>query len=175
MQWSAAPYAGFSPTVSKSWLPVAPDYHKVNVETELREPLSVLNLYRKLLKLRKEHSALQQGSFLTHPSSTADVFAYRRESDSETITIVLNFSNEDRLISFGRGEVIFSTIESERSGKIHGRCGPTAVRRPCNSPLIPLRVGVLSVAVRMAGNHPDWGPAVLNSAVQPDGPRNHPA
>ena len=118
MQWSAAPNAGFSPTGSKSWLPVAHDYHKVNVETELREPLSVLNLYRKLLKLRKEHSALQQGSFLTHPSSTADVFAYRRESDSETITIVLNFSNEDRLISVGRGEVIFSTIDNQRRRKI---------------------------------------------------------
>jgi len=108
MQWSPGPNAGFSENASP-WLPVASDSAEVNVETELADPSSVLNLYRRLLQLRKQHGALQIGSFLSHPSSTEDVFAYRRESDSETMTVVLNFSDEQRTIRVGSGEVVFST------------------------------------------------------------------
>jgi len=57
------------------------------------------------------------GSFLSHPASTEDVFAYRRESDSETMTVVLNFSDEERSIDVGRGELVFSTTSTERSGR----------------------------------------------------------
>jgi alpha-glucosidase len=114
MQWSSGPFAGFTPNGSRPWLPVASDHEKVNVESQLGDPLSTLNLYRKLLKLRRRHSALQVGSFLAHPSSTEEVFAYRRESDTETITVVLNFADEDRTIQVGRGEIIFSTRDNTR-------------------------------------------------------------
>lgn len=116
MQWSPGPFAGFTPNASPPWLPIASDYEKTNVETQLGDPLSTLNLYRKLLKLRRKHSALQVGSFLSHPSSTEDVFAYRRESDTETITVVLNFADDDRMIRVGRGKVIFSTHDNTRRG-----------------------------------------------------------
>jgi alpha-glucosidase len=116
MQWSAGQSAGFSPTGAMPWLPLADDYKTRNVETQLGDPLSTINLYRKLLKLRRKHSALQIGSFLAHPSSTEDVFAYRRESDTETITVVLNFADEDRTIAVGRGQIIFSTLDNTRRG-----------------------------------------------------------
>jgi glycosidase len=78
-----------------------------------------LNLYRKLLQLRRAHPALRVGSFLAHPSSTEEVFAYRRESDSETMTVVLNFADEERSIDVGRGEIVFSTA-GERRDSVRG-------------------------------------------------------
>ncbi|MGD2061370.1 MAG: alpha-amylase family glycosyl hydrolase, partial [Acidimicrobiia bacterium] len=123
MQWSPTQYAGFTPDSNKPWLPIADDYTTVNVETQLGDPLSTLNLYRKLLKLRRGHPALQIGSFLSHPSSTEDVFAYRRESDSETMTVVLNFADNVRSIDVGRGEIIFSTHDNTRRGRTRGEVG----------------------------------------------------
>jgi alpha-glucosidase len=117
MQWDAGPNAGFGPPGADTWLPVGPEHRSVNVESELEDPMSALNLYRRLLSLRKSHSALRVGSFLSHPASTEDVFAYRRESDSETMTVVLNFSDEERMIDVGRGEIVFSTTDPERQGR----------------------------------------------------------
>ncbi|MFZ0015196.1 MAG: alpha-amylase family glycosyl hydrolase [Acidimicrobiia bacterium] len=117
MQWNADDNAGFSPPATVPWLPIGPGYGTVNVASELDDPDSILNLYRRLLRLRKEHSALHLGSFLTHPSSTDEVFAYRRESDTETMTVVLNFVEEPRSIEVGRGEIVFSTADRKRSGR----------------------------------------------------------
>ena len=117
MQWDSRANAGFTAEDTEPWLPLDPDYVTVNAESELENPVSILNLYRDLLRLRKEHSALRVGSFLSHPASTEDVFAYRRESDSETMTVVLNFSDETRSIDVGRGEIVFSTADRERNGR----------------------------------------------------------
>lgn len=118
MQWDPGPNAGFSPASTTPWLPLAPDYEIVNVASEMQDSDSTLNLYRRLIRLRKHHSALRVGSFLAHPSSTEDVFAYRRESDSETMTVILNFSEESRSISVGRGDVVFSTLDPSREGRV---------------------------------------------------------
>ena len=120
MHWSDEPNAGFGPAGATTWLPIAPDYIKLNVETELGNADSTLNLYRRLIALRKAHPALRVGSFLSHPSSSGDVFAYRRESDSETMTVVLNFAEEERTIDVGRGELVFSTADPERQDRIGG-------------------------------------------------------
>jgi alpha-glucosidase len=117
MQWTDGPNAGFAPLGSTPWLPVGADHVTVNVEKQLSDPGSILNLYRRLVALRKAHPSLRIGSFLSHPSSTEDVFAYRRESDSETMTVVLNFSDGERMIDVGRGEVVFSTADPDRRGR----------------------------------------------------------
>jgi alpha-glucosidase len=117
MQWSPGENAGFTSLGATSWLPVGPDHEKINVETELGDAQSTLNLYRRLLALRKTHPALRVGSYLTHPSSTEDVLVYRRESDTETMTVALNFSNEERVVRTGRGQIVFSTADENRSGR----------------------------------------------------------
>ncbi len=33
------------------------------------------------------------------------------------MTVVMNFSNEDRMIDVGRGELVFSTSDHERRGR----------------------------------------------------------
>ncbi|HSO49032.1 MAG TPA: DUF3459 domain-containing protein, partial [Acidimicrobiia bacterium] len=66
---------------------------------------------------RARSSALRIGSFLTHPASTAEVFAYRRESDDETMTIALNFGQQKTTISLGACTVVFSTADPERSDR----------------------------------------------------------
>ena len=54
MQWdSSSPQSGFS-TSATTWLPVASDYKTVNVQTELADPNSLLNWYKRLIAMRRE-------------------------------------------------------------------------------------------------------------------------
>ena len=114
MHWTPGPNAGFTAPAVRPWLPLGSDCETVNVESQMGEEGSMLNMYRRLLKLRRESSALRRGSFLSHPSSTEDVFTYRRESDHETMTVILNFSGEPRSASVGAGRVVFSTTGPHR-------------------------------------------------------------
>ena len=118
MPWSTGPNSGFCSIEASPWLPMAESHETVNVETQLQDPSSILNMYRRLLALRSGSLALRLGSFLTHPSSTDDVFAYRRESDTETMTVVLNFSDEERSLSINSGFVRFSTRDPERNDEV---------------------------------------------------------
>lgn len=120
MQWEPGQTGGFTSTDADPWLPIGPDYEELNVESQLEDADSLLNMYRRLLDLRKTSPALRIGSFLTHPSSSETVFAYRRESDTETVTVVLNFAFKPQTVSVGRGQVVFSTLDPERSGRVGG-------------------------------------------------------
>ncbi len=56
MQWTAAENAGF--TAGFPWEPVNADYETVNVEAQAADPDSLLNHYRRLIRLRSEQPAL---------------------------------------------------------------------------------------------------------------------
>jgi alpha-glucosidase len=89
MQWDGGKYAGFS-TV-RPWLPLNKDYSMVNVEAQDKDPLSVLNFYRRLIKLRRCQAALQKGDFAMLPSGK-DVIAYRRTCQGVEVIVILNFA-----------------------------------------------------------------------------------
>jgi alpha-glucosidase len=94
MQWSGAPNAGFS--AAPPWLPVNADYETVNVETELNDRNSILNLYKDLIALRKNHPALERGEWVPVIEAKDDIIAYRRVHENEDLLVVLNFSNAAR-------------------------------------------------------------------------------
>jgi alpha-glucosidase len=91
MQWTPGPQAGFS-TNPQTWLPVAPDYKTVNVQTESGEAESLLEWNEKLIALRRENMALHDGG-LTMLDSGPNVLAYvRRAAGAPTVMVVMNVS-----------------------------------------------------------------------------------
>jgi alpha-glucosidase len=107
MQWEPGPNAGFTRPGVEPWLPVS-DSH-VNVESQLADQNSLLNMYRRLLALRKSSPALRTGAFQSHPASTDEVFVYQRRSDTEVMTVALNFGRTAGWVSLGPGNVVFSS------------------------------------------------------------------
>jgi alpha-glucosidase len=110
MQWDQSEHAGFSKDVP--WLPLSDDYPSVNVKTEQPDPRSYLNLYLRLLALRRSHAALCVGAYRLL-SVSDDLLAYIRRDGSERMLVALNLSDSPcplALNSSGlQGRVLLST------------------------------------------------------------------
>ena len=108
-----------APDTPKRWLPLASDYQVVNVERQLAEPTSILNLYRRLLAYRKATPALQWGSYQAVDGMPDDCYVYLRQAGDQRILVALNFSDHDqRIVVAGQGKVVISTA-LDREGTIH--------------------------------------------------------
>lgn len=111
MQWDSSPHAGFS--AAAPWLPINPDYREINVERSLRDPGSLLNFYKELIKLRREKPALNRGGWRAAAGMTGDVLGYFRETERQSIFVALNFSRATQAIaatgSDGIWKALFST------------------------------------------------------------------
>ncbi len=90
MQWNNGKYADFS-TV-EPWLPINSNKSRISVETEMKDPNSVLNYYKSLLQTRKDFDALRSGEieFLDSPDG---ILKYVRREGSEEVMMILNFTN----------------------------------------------------------------------------------
>jgi alpha-glucosidase len=109
MPWNATANAGF--TAGKPWLRLNPDYATINVESEQRDPHSLLNYYRQLLTLRRSAPALQQGSYRA-VSRSGDVYAYERAHGDQRLLIALNFAAHPATIDIaGEWQVRLSSLE----------------------------------------------------------------
>jgi len=103
MQWDASHGAGFT-EASKPWLPIPPSASKVNVETESKDPNSILNTYKKLLSLRKTEPALRDGVQITINKNDPNFFAFVRKSGDSAVVVVLNMSGQRRGIHLDFGK-----------------------------------------------------------------------
>lgn len=94
MQWTDGVNAGFSK--AKPWLPVPASAKTHNVESELKDPNSVLNFYRQLLALRHSEAALRDGEYISLNDSDPHVLTYLRKYHDEAILVAVNMSASDQ-------------------------------------------------------------------------------
>ena len=97
MQWSPDRNAGFSETnPQKLYLPVIldPEYHyeSVNVETQLRNPSSLLWFMKHRINMRRKYKAFSRGDLKFIHSANPKVLAFTRTYKEETILVVVNLS-----------------------------------------------------------------------------------
>jgi maltose alpha-D-glucosyltransferase/alpha-amylase len=97
MQWNADRNAGFSSANrQRLYLPVVvdPEYHyeAVNVETQQRNPASLLNWMKRLIAIRRRHGVFGRGTLEFLAPSNLKVLAYLRIAADETILCVVNLS-----------------------------------------------------------------------------------
>ena len=116
MPWANAPNAGFSPEGVQTWLPVHPNYAEgVNVADQERDPNSLLNDYKRLLRFRRETPALIAGDYQPLLEDHEDVLAFlRSDRDSgQTCLVVLNVSNTAHTVALiaagARATCLYST------------------------------------------------------------------
>ena len=100
MQWSGSEInAGFS-NAEHTWLPVDPNYINVNVDSELADPFSHLNIYKRLIEARKSDLVFDFGEF--KGITVNNILAFSRSVDLffyQTVTFV-NFNSEQVTYDF---------------------------------------------------------------------------
>jgi alpha-glucosidase len=121
MVWTNSDNAGF--TTGRPWLPISPDFTLYSVATEMKDPRSVLSLYRSLLALRRKHAALHSGDvYGVKPTDEGNqnVLAYRRTDGVERMQVLLNLSGESQTIACPPGQVLLSTYSGQESMEFSG-------------------------------------------------------
>ncbi|WP_415319561.1 glycoside hydrolase family 13 protein [Clostridium perfringens] len=92
MQWNSSKNAGF--TCGKPWIGVNENYKTINVEVEERDENSVLNFYKKLIKLKKSNEALIYGVYDLILEEDENIFAYTRTLNNHKFLIMANLTEE---------------------------------------------------------------------------------
>jgi alpha-glucosidase len=103
MQWANEPNGGFSPADVETWLPVNPNYADgVNVAEQERDPRSMLNFYRRLLRVRRQTPALRTGDYQPLHEDIEDYLAFLRTTDQQSCLVVLNYSDKAHTLVFDK-------------------------------------------------------------------------
>lgn len=119
MQWSDDENAGF--TKGKPWLPVNPNYTRINVASQERDEDSVLSYYKKLCALRKNpeyKETIVYGDFIPFMPEEDRLMAFYRKGE-KTILVLGNYRKEEREIELPSEvkKVILSNAEPCFFGK----------------------------------------------------------
>ena len=101
VQWSSEENAGF--TTGKPWFYVNENYKDINVADQESDPDSVLNFYRKAIKLRKTLSAVRHGDYKEYFKSSSKLYAYSREDKRQKLLVLCSFADKDMKIKVPAG------------------------------------------------------------------------
>jgi glycosidase len=94
MAWDSSGQAGFTESDRSSWLPLSTKPDTVNVANQEKNPDSLLNWYKTLLKFRKTSPALLRGSLNLLPAELAKkgLLGYIRQDKLGSLGILINMS-----------------------------------------------------------------------------------
>jgi len=102
-QWNDGPNAGFSQKGAEPWMRVHDEYGEVNAQKQKDDPESVLNFYKRVLRIRKDlRDVLVFGKFRLLAADDRAIFAYVKEGEvdggngTRKAAVVLNFSNQEQ-------------------------------------------------------------------------------
>lgn len=96
MQWDNSINAGFT-EARKPWLPINPNYYKLNVKMQKEIPTSNYNFYKKMAQLRKTNT-LKYGNTQTYNISKSLFILTRSLPGFESYVIAFNFGSETETI-----------------------------------------------------------------------------
>jgi alpha-glucosidase len=106
MPWDKSALAGF--TSGQPWLPLAPDHATWNVQSLWENPGSILNLYRRLMELRRHNSALTRGA-INAITVQGNILVYERSHGDDRTVVILNLGHEPACVSHTWGRLLLST------------------------------------------------------------------
>jgi alpha-glucosidase len=121
MRWDGSSNAGFA--TGQPWLPMGEDLAAINVESERRDPASMLELHRRLLALRRAEPALSVGSW-TLLSVGDSLLAYeRRAPGAAAFAVVLNMGRTKLAVDLPgcAGRIALSTHLDRNDEHVEGR------------------------------------------------------
>ena len=109
MLWSDTPNAGFTTPEAKTWLPLISTWQAFTVAAESADATSILELYRRLLALRRAHPALHSGD-ISEVMAKDGVLSYLRTTEGETFQVFLNMTAETCWMPCRNGTLLLNSL-----------------------------------------------------------------
>jgi len=121
-QWDNTTNAGF--TSGKPWLKVNPNYTSINEAAQEKDPNSILNYFRKVVKFRNDNLVLVYGKYTLLDKDNPNVYAYLREGEGEKILVLLNFSTASSTgninINISNAQLLINNYKDAPAKNING-------------------------------------------------------
>jgi glycosidase len=93
MPWTGGPNGGFT-AAARPWEKLQPGHERRNVAAQEADPESLLNYYRRLIRLRQSERALSRGAVHSLETGREDVIAWERSEAGRRLVVVANLSEE---------------------------------------------------------------------------------
>ena len=103
MQWDDSVSAGF--TDGTPWIKVNENCREINVASQEKDPNSVLNYYRKLIRLKKDpkwREVFAQGEFIPFLEKDEQIFAFARRAETSQAVVLANFGTREQTVDLKR-------------------------------------------------------------------------
>ncbi|MCA0985397.1 alpha-glucosidase [Halobacillus yeomjeoni] len=97
MQWSSGPQAGF--TTGNPWIKINPNHKEINVEDQLKQPDSILNYYKDMIRLKKKYDLFTYGIYDLMLKDDPQIYAYTRTLDQHYALVISNLTNEEAVFT----------------------------------------------------------------------------
>ena len=128
MQWSGGINAGFSNAdPERLWLPLISDpvygYQAVNVESQQRNPASLLNWMRRLIQVRRSTRIFGRGAIHVLNPANHRVLAFTRTLGRETALVVNNLAGTAQVVELDLSRVAGAIPIEMFGGSIFPRIG----------------------------------------------------
>lgn len=108
MQWNDSENAGFSN--NKPWIDVNSKYKEINVESELKDPNSVLNFYKKMIDVKKNSETLSYGEYKLILDEDENIYSYMRILGDKKYMIICNLSDNENLYKYEKETLTFESL-----------------------------------------------------------------
>lgn len=96
MQWDGSEEAGF--TSGDPWMKINPNHTKINVADQWEDDSSILNHYRQLIRLKKNHDIFTYGTYDLLDEKNPSIYAYTRTLGNEKALIVTNLTDKTAIL-----------------------------------------------------------------------------
>jgi glycosidase len=113
MPWTPGPGHGFTRPHATPWLPFDEDAATRNVEVQLADAASPLNLVRHLLALRQNRPSLQQGTISFLDDLPDDVLGFVRRFDGEQTVVLINFADSVRALPISPKTTVLASTDTD--------------------------------------------------------------
>ncbi|WP_242092638.1 glycoside hydrolase family 13 protein [Aestuariivivens sediminicola] len=113
MQWDDSKNAGF--TTGIPWKRVNDNYTSINVAAQEKDPNSVLNHFKRMVKLRKDNEVLVYGAYTLLDEDNEEVYSFTRTLDDQKVLVLLNFTDHESEVTLplieNTGEILINNYE----------------------------------------------------------------
>lgn len=108
MQWDATENAGFSK--EKPWMKVNPNYVDINAREQGNNLNSILNFYKKIIRVKKENEALIYGKYNLILAHHEQIYAYTRTLRNEKFIVIANLTNKEAKYTYKREKLNYKGL-----------------------------------------------------------------